>query len=130
MSTKAKIILIVVLIVAIGLVYYFFFNKKAEDQTAITDTNGNIKPQTPGTTVAVQNDNFPLTQGMQGQNVKRLQTALNYIKPTNPVKVDGVFGSQTFGKLVTTVSAYLSNTPITETNFNQIIALGNRAQGA
>lgn len=126
MSTKAKIIIVVVLIVVAAIVYYLFFNKK--DENTIVDEKGNIT--TPDTTkpVTVQNDNFPLEIGMQGKNIARLQTALNFIKPTNPVLVDGIFGSKTTAKLYTTVSTALSKQPITEQQFNQIIALGNRTQ--
>lgn len=128
MSTKAKIIIVVVLVTVAALVYYFLF--KPKDESEVIDANGNIKPQTPGAVVTVANDNFPLVQGMQGDNVRRLQMALNYIKPSNPLIVDGSWGSQTSGKLYTSVSTTLSQTPLSETNFNQIIALGNRAKGA
>lgn len=128
MSTKVKIIIVVVLIVVAAIVYYLFFNKK--DENIIIDATGKIT--TPDTTkpVTVQNDNFPLQRGMQGNNIARLQTALNFIKPSNPLLVDGIFGSQTTAKLYLTLPSTLSKQPISEVAFNQIIAMGNRAQGA
>lgn len=128
MSNKVKIIIVVVLILVAAIVYYLFFNKK--DENLIVDATGKITTPDTSKPVIVQNDNFPLERGMQGNNIARLQTALNFIKPSNPLLVDGVFGSQTTAKLYTTVPATLSKQPITEQQFNQIIAMGNRAQGA
>jgi hypothetical protein len=106
---------------------WYFFKPKAENPAAVTNPGGGINPasQPP----AASTESFPLTLGMQGMNVKRLQTALNWIRPANNLQLDGVLGSKTIGALYATVSSTLSQQPISENAFNQIIALGNRAKG-
>lgn len=125
MRNRTKILIIVVALVIVALVYWIFF-KKQEVKPSVIDSGGSITPaKTPS---PVTTESFPLSQGMQGMNVKRLQTALNWIKPSNNLQTDGVFGSQTVSALYRTVPTTLSRQPITEANFNQIIALGNKAK--
>jgi len=127
MDTK-KIIIISAVLALIAAVMYFLFRKPTETQPVI-DSAGKLTKADAGVTEN-NTENFPLSQGMEGPNIKRLQTALNWIAPANKIDVDGQFGSFTYGKLLRTVDTTLSRTPITEQNFNTIIALGNQAKGA
>jgi hypothetical protein len=126
-SKTAKIILIVALVLIITMGAWFWFKSKPTNINQTTEPSGklpNAVPPPPGST-----ESFPLAKGMSGMNVKRLQTALNWIKPANKLELDGNFGSQTLAALYTSVPTTLSVQPISEANFNAIIKMGNQAKG-
>lgn len=128
MSTKTKILIVVVILVVAFAVYYFFFKKDDTTTAPIIGAGGAITPA--DAAKEVSNDNFPINQGMRGPNIRRLQTALNWIDPKNNLTVDGIFGSRTYTALKTTVDVQLSRLPMDEKSFNTIIAMGNRSKGA
>jgi len=121
MTKKTKIILVVVAILLVAVISYFIFRKKASANTVATipaaDTSN--KP--------ITNDNFPLNVGSQGENVKRLQMALNRIKPTDKLIEDGVFASKTRVKLLLTLPVTLSKLPMDEVQLNAIIKQANNS---
>ncbi len=73
------------------------------------------------------NDNFPLNLGSRGDNVKRLQMALNRIRANNNLEIDGVFGPVTKNALLLSVATSLSALPMSENVFNTIIYKAKRA---
>lgn len=124
MNKNLKIALIIVATaIVIYFAYRYFFKK---EETAVLDTDGKITKADAGKENATD-QNFPLDKGMIGPNIRRLQTALNFIKPTNNLQVDGNFGSKTYAAFVTTLPTYLTALPIDEQKFNDIIKLGNAA---
>ena len=122
MSKKAKIFLWILAGLLVVVILYFVFRKPK----APAQANSTITPADP-TPKVVQNDNFPLDVGSQGKNVQRLQIALNRIKPTDKLVEDGVFGSKTRVKLLTSLPTTLSMLPMTEKQLNAIIKMGNDA---
>lgn len=125
MTKRTKITIAIVALVILIVVGYFLFRKK---KVAETPAVANNTPGTTSSTPTYVSDTFPFTVGSQGENVRRLQTALNFINPTNPLATDGVFGSMTRIKLLTTVASNLSVLPMPEANLNAIIKQGNNAQ--
>lgn len=123
MSKSTKIILIAVIVIILLIAAYFWFTKPKNADLPSSITGANPEPLPP----AFSNESFPLNMGMQGENVRRLQVALNWIKPTNKIDEDGKFGAQTRGKMLTSLNTSLSVLPVTESNFNAIIKLGNNA---
>lgn len=121
MSKRAKIISIVVALLIVGLVLYFLFRKPKALPTVIAPEP--VK----GAPAVVETDQFPFDEGSRGDNVRRLQVALNRIKPSDKIIEDGVFGPTTRTKLLTTVSTYLSQRPISEAQLIEIIRIGNRS---
>lgn len=122
MTKYTKIGLIVLLVIVLIYTIYKFTRKKSLPQQVTAQAP---QPSTPAAPTA--SEAFPLNVGMQGINVKRLQTALNYIYPNNPIPTDGVWGSITTGKLYLTVPTSIAILPLSETSFNKIIAMGNSA---
>lgn len=123
MSRVTKILLIAVIVIILLVAAYFWFTKPKSTELPSSITGSTPEPLPS----AFSNEQFPLNLGMQGENVRRLQVALNWIKPVNKIDEDGKFGAQTRGKLLTSVSTSLSVLPVTESNFNAIIKLGNDA---
>jgi lysozyme family protein len=99
MSRNKKILIIVLAVLLIAaIVYFLFFRKRKTEevlQEGVLTLDGNTSP---AQTWAVES--FPLNKGMQGENVKRLQMAINRIGSTlqvisGNVAVDGKFGEET-----------------------------------
>lgn len=124
MTTKKKIIIGIAIILILSVIAYFIFKKPTEAPVNVTPP---LNPD--GIKQTVVGETFPLKNGSIGENTKRLQTALNRIKPESPIIVDGIFGDQTRIKVMTTLSTgmYNSGPEITDTQLNNIIALGNRS---
>lgn len=111
-----------VLLLVLG--YYLFKKPKVEPGTAaaaVSPTTNTPKTASANTPKPVISDDFPFDVGSQGPNVKRLQNALNLIKPQNKIVESGVFDSATRVKLLLTLPATLSQLPMTKAAFNQII---------
>jgi hypothetical protein len=96
--------------------------EKTKSTTATTNTGLNMESST---------DAFPLKVGSKGENVKRLQIALNRINSANKITEDGSFGEQTRVKLMATVATTmygsLAGLTISESQLNAIIQKGNAA---
>lgn len=122
MSKQNKIIVIVLALVIVGLALYFLFRKPKAALSAITEAPG----ATPAAAL-VKNDDSPFDFGSRGDNVRRLQMALNRIKAQPRITEDGVFGAETRAKLLTSVSTQLSQMPISSAQLTEIIKLGNNA---
>lgn len=122
MSKKTKILVIVLAFVVVALVFYFLFRKPKAALPEITNT-----PGTSPAPVLVKTDTFPFDVGSRGDNVRRMQVALNRIKPQPKITEDGVFGPETRAKLLTSVSTQLSQLPISSAQLTEIIKLGNQA---
>jgi hypothetical protein len=130
MSRNKKILIIVLAVLLIAaIVYFLLFRKRKTDevlQDGVLTLDGNTSP---AQTSAVES--FPLNIGMQGENVKRLQMAINRIGSTlqvisGNIAVDGKFGEETKTKLLLSVPTSQSTLPMTEATFNAIIAKSNR----
>lgn len=124
MSTKTKIITVIVALLIVATILYFVFRKKkVNDQLPpiVNQPTGGTASSGPQLKPAV----FPLELNMQGEYVSALQRSLNKIQPTNPIKVDGVFGDQTKRKLLLTVDTTLSRLPMSSANWTEIIKRGN-----
>jgi len=130
MSRNKKILIIVLAVLLIAaIVYFLFFRKRKTEevlQEGVLTLDGNTSP---AQTWAVES--FPLNKGMQGENVKRLQMAINRIGSTlqvisGNVAVDGKFGEETKTKLLLSVPTSQSTLPMGEATFNAIIAKSNR----
>jgi len=122
MSKKTKILVIVLALVVVALVFYFLFRKQKPSLPVITEAPGATPPAT-----FVKTDTFPFDLGSRGDNVRRLQVALNRIKPQPKITEDGVFGSETRAKLLTSVSTQLSQLPMSSYQLTEIIKMGNNA---
>lgn len=137
-TTKNKnsdlILIIVIAVLAltfIGILIYNHFKNKDEKTTDIElpPPNGNTN-----TTTTTANDNFPLTVGSKGANVKYLQQAMNKIITNSALKVteDGIFGQKTYNSLVAGVgtTTYWETTkiptyPVSQNAFNSILKRAN-----
>ena len=121
---KKKIIIGIAIILILAAIAYFIFKPKKENKE---DEKPILNPD--GIKVSQVGETFPLKSGANGENTKRLQTALNRIKPASPITVDGIFGNQTRIKIITTLSTGMYNVgpEVTESQLNNIIALGNRS---
>jgi hypothetical protein len=122
MTTQKKIIIAVLVIALAVIMYFVFFRKPAKKVDAVFS-----EPKPDGRVIILDNNNFPLNVGSRGENVKSLQTALNFIEPANKLTLDGVFGPQTRIKLLRTVHSSLAVLPMSKSNLNSIIKLGNDA---
>lgn len=107
------IILVVIVIIA------YFILKRNRNTGTIKQEKPNKLPGTTPSSQPTVTDAFPLKIGSRGANVTKLQAALNRITPSNKIAEDGIFGNQTYGKLITSVNS--SSYPVTQTIFNQII---------
>lgn len=123
MSTRTKIIITVVALLILGMVLYFLFRKPKAP--AIDLTQNPAEPAKP--TPLVNTDEFPFGEGARGDNVRRLQMALNRIAPDSKILEDGVFGGKTRTKLAVSVPTTLSQLPLTKERWLKIIQLGNQA---
>lgn len=125
MSKTVKIILIVLVIIVITVILYFLLRKKPQ----IVAEQNNNKAATPDNNPIVQYapDVFPLVPGARGENVKRLQFALNRIRPDQKIAEDGILGNTTKTKLLVTVPSTLSQLPMSEANYTQILILSRQA---
>jgi len=128
MNKKRIIIIIAAVIIIAAIVYFFFLRKKSVD-TKVTEV---VTDPTTGVATAQTwlAESFPLNKGMQGENVKRLQMAINRIGGTlqtitTKVIEDGKFGEGTKTKLLLTVPTSQSTLPMSEATFNAIIAKAN-----
>lgn len=124
MTTKKKIIIAIAIILILSVIAYFIFRKPKEVvEPVITPLNPDGIKQT------VIGETFPLKSGVRGENTKRLQMALNKIKPLSPITIDGIFGDQTRLKILTSLSTgiYSQGPEVTESQLNNIITLGNRS---
>ncbi len=126
MTTKKKIIISIAIILILAVIAYFIFRKKEEIVIEAPVLNPDGIKQT------VVGETFPLTSGARGENTKRLQMALNRIKPASPITVDGIFGDETRIKIMTTLSTGMygqgaKGIEISDSQLNNIIALGNRS---
>lgn len=122
MTKRTKIILIVVAIIAVVVILYFVFKPKKIAVETVEIINGQ-----PVKTVIKVNptDGFPFKQNAAGPNVLTLQKALNVISKDPQIAVDGIFGDETYNKLLLTVPAHLSAMPVTESNLNEIKRMAN-----
>lgn len=133
MKTGKKILIIVIALILIAVIAYFiFFRKPKQDNTVVSGSPSptpNPVPSPSGsTTVGGPVSAFPLKKGSTGENVRRLQIALNLIdKNGTDISQDGIYGNQTYDKILTVLptNAYNVGGEITETQLNKIIALGN-----
>mgnify|MGYP001027931261 CR=1 FL=1 len=122
MSKRKKTIIGIIAFLIIALILWFAFKpakSKTEDAAIIPD----VTPTPP-----VNLDAFPLKVGSKGNNVRRLQMALNRIGGgTNKIAEDGVFGNQTRLKVLTTLatSSYNAGPEITESQLNELIKRSN-----
>lgn len=123
MSKQLKIIIAVAIVIVLVIVLVLFFKpgNKTTPETQIQDPSS-------ANPVSYLPDNFPFNEGSAGENVRRLQIALNRIGGNKPkIAEDGIFGHNTKIKLLTTVDTTLSQLPMSEENLRKIIVKGNRA---
>lgn len=126
MKKSTKILIVVLAVILIGVIIYFIFKPKK-----ITNSETPYTPKPPSNggsnTNTAANDNFPLKVGSVGENVKRLQMALNRINTLNTITVDGVFGNDTRLKLLRTlaISMYGVGPTVTENQLTNIISKSN-----
>lgn len=122
MTKNKKILIIVIAVLLIAVISYFIFRtKKTQD---IQPANVTPPNQGPAKSSYLP-EKFPLDINMQGENVLRLQKALNRIKPTFKISEDGILGYETKTKLLTTLPITLSALPMKETNFIEILKQAN-----
>lgn len=128
MSKRTKIIIIIVAVVLIITVAYLLFRKKPVTQQA-TQLPADAFAGANGFTTPPATDAFPLERGDKGQNVRRLQVALNRIKPENKIAEDGIYGNSTYVKLVQSIatSLYGPEGSVSENQLNYLIMLGNKS---
>lgn len=126
---KKRIIIIIAAVIIIAAIVYFFFLRKKSVEAPVTEvvTDPATGEATAQTWLA---ESFPLNKGMKGENVKRLQMAINRIGGTlqtitTKVIEDGKFGEGTKTKLLLTVPTSQSTLPMSEATFNAIIAKAN-----
>ena len=137
----------VIIIAFIALVYFMWDtpfaqklrgvnNKTSETDNSTIDKLFNIVAPAPA-----KDDNFPLHIGSYGDNVKRLQLALNRINSTMPylannyapLNVDSDFGQNTYNRILLLIGTSAMNGPsgpgyansLSQTNWNQIITRSN-----
>lgn len=124
MSNKVKIILVVVFIFIVFGVIYFLRKRKQKFQEQNFEALPPISntPTAASTTNLEANDSFPLKKGSKGNNVVYLQNALNKFS-SSKITADGVFGEQTYNKILTTVNA--SSYPVTVEIFTKILQTAN-----
>jgi len=95
-DNKKKIILIVSVLILIVFIYTIFL--KSKNKKDGKTKSGNVSSK--GISVSVpliqynKGNSFPLSEGSNGENVKRLQSALNK-NEIIPLSIDGLFGSKT-----------------------------------
>jgi hypothetical protein len=127
MTKQTKIIIAgVVLIILMVIGYYLFKKPSLPAMPPPADPNA-VKGQ-PAT---YGKDDFPFNVGTQGDNVRRLQLALNAINakvsPSRKIMVDSIFGPETRNAMLLTLPATLSGVPIFDLQLNAIILKGNQA---
>lgn len=126
MSKRTKIIIIIVAVLLVATIAYFIFRKKPEADKPITDTNGTKTTSTgPLSNPLFKPATFPLDINMMGEDVKRLQMALNRINTTYKISEDGVFGDETKIKLLRTVPTTQSRLPMSMATWLEIIKKAN-----
>ena len=140
MSSKQKKIILLVALVVVALIYFFWDSTPAKKLRGVDEPV--IDPSNTDKTFKVQvaapvaNDSFPLTIGSRGDNVKRLQQALNVINSKfpllnkyDPLVTDGVLGQDTY-KMVLVVcgTAYWGQWGMTQEKWNQTLAKANGMQ--
>lgn len=125
MKKSTKILIVIVSVILIGVILYFIFKPKKTEYNDIIAPP--IKNNGSNNNTPVAKDTFPLKVGSVGENVKRLQMALNRINNVNTITVDGVFGNDTRLKLITTLatSMYSSGPSVTENQLTSIISKSN-----
>lgn len=117
-----KILIIAVSILLIIVIFYFVLKpKKINEQKEL---NQSLPIQTPVNNIPVSE--FPLRVGSKGENVLRLQRALNKIQIVNKISEDSNYGNATRVKIITALSTtmYSLNAEITEIQLNAIIKKG------
>ncbi len=130
MNRNKKIMIIIAAVIIIAAIVYFFFIRKKSVDTEVKEVS--INPSTDLSTAQTWiAESFPLNKGMQGENVKRLQMAINRIGGTlqtitTKVIEDGKFGEATKTKLLLSVPTSQSTLPMSEATFNAIIAKANK----
>ena len=126
MLKKYKYYIIIVLIIVV--VAYFIIKNKKQKSTEVLFTN-TAEVKNSNALPPIEMDNFPLKNGSKGANVKRLQIALNRLKPTTKIVEDGYFGNGTRVKIISDLatSLYSVGPSITELQLNKLIQLGNNA---
>ena len=124
MTKNKKILVIVIALILISVILYFVFRKKSDPQVEMIPLpDGSVAPVSQF--IAEQ---FPLNVGMQGENIRRLQVAINRLNKTSAkIAEDGVFGAETKRKLLLSVPTTQSGLPMSEVTLNAIIAAGNKA---
>lgn len=119
-------IALIVLAFIIYLVYNHFKDKPVTELPPVLPPPGGSGPPK-------GNDNFPLTEGSVGSNVKFLQEAINRIvSPALKVTVDSNFGPKLYTALVTGVGTTTWWTskpapiyPVTQSVFTEILKKSN-----
>ena len=124
MTKNKKILVIVVALILISVILYFVFRKKSDPQIdMIPLPDGSKAPAS-----QFIPEQFPLNVGMQGENIRRLQVAINRLNKTSAkIAEDGIFGAETKNKFLLSVPTTQSGLPMSEATLNAIIAAGNRA---
>lgn len=119
---------ILIALIMIYLIYTKMKSKPKEIDTAQAKNNGFQIEQPP----PVKNDNFPLTIGSNGSNVKSLQVALNRINEKKfssqyaPLIADGDFGVKTYNAvLLLAGTAYWTPSGVTQDKYTQILKISN-----
>jgi hypothetical protein len=125
MTKRTKILIVVAALVVLACLYFFWWKKPVE-QAALTvvsggSSSGSNTPNGP----ALLPDSFPLQLNSAGDNVTRLQRALNALRPQNKLITDGVLGAATKDALLLTVGTSKGRLPLSLTNWNNILKMAN-----
>jgi len=132
MSNRKKIVIAVSIVLLIVIILVIRRNRKRKEgsnelnkQLAAAEQSNTSNPLTSSS--EANYNVFPLMFGSKGDNVLRLQRALNKISPENKITEDGDFGNGTRLKLITSLptSMYSLGPKVTEVQLNAIIAKGN-----
>ena len=117
-------------VILIAVILYFVFRKPKQAITTESLTGPMPGSSTSGVAGSTQPalPEFPLQKGSKGDNVRRLQQALNRLSPQSPITVDGAFGNETATKIITTLATtkYSYGPKVYEAQLNEIIAMANR----
>lgn len=122
-----KVLTGIILFIAIAVTLWLIFrNKNNTNSLPITTPSNNAN--TGSNAPAPDSDAFPIKKGSRGDNVRRLQVALNFIDPSDSITEDGVWGTKTNNKVLTTLATteYGDGPSLTEQQLNFAIAKGNK----